>query len=397
MDLLNYSPDQKRRRFNNDIQSQRDYVSSSPSAISDLQSLSRSDGPVSAAAYRQQQLPKHGALGRGTIGSPSQSPVAQQARHHHSNFSNTFDESLRLPPLQTQAVSATAHTDKRPGDSQARSVEAMVMSIPYVNKIKLLWKISPPLKLPGGIHPAPQTRGAVFAVEGADKALLTEVGDFIEDYLRKEPSCAVQTWGQIEDISSEPSNSAGDTEMHDISTPSSKLQASSTYPRCDPFIDYLSVITNWHKRSHEITRYITTQSTPTSIASGHAFSSVDTAPRVMPVALIPRGFSLSVSDEFATRIPITDSYAPVDHWQWMATLWRGIIGPDLTIYTKRVDRDELDRIGGVEVRSDCRGIIVRVLETERINDKTSRRLRFEIMEIIHGFENIYKTNIENNF
>jgi HMG box factor len=31
-------------------------------------------------------------------------------------------------------------------------------------------------------------------------------------------------------------------------------------------------------------------------------------------------------------VPIADAYAPVDHWQWMATLWRGVVGADLVVY-----------------------------------------------------------------
>jgi HMG box factor len=43
---------------------------------------------------------------------------------------------------------------------------------------------------------------------------------------------------------------------------------------------------------------------------------------------------LYASNRLASAIPIggSDQYSPNDHWQWAATQWRGIIGPDLTIY-----------------------------------------------------------------
>jgi hypothetical protein len=261
----------------------------------------------------------------------------------------------------------------------------MVMNIPYVNKIKLLWKISPPLSFPGLTSPAPQTRGAVVAVEGADKALVAEVGDFISEYLHKEPSCVVRTWSSPDKPAS---NASVDTEMADAGT----LPSSPVIPHDgssqDPFVDYLSIVSVWHRKSREITKFIISTPTPPneSIASS---STPESKSKTLPVALMPRGFSLTISDDFASRIPIKDSYAPVDHWQWMATLWRGIIGPDLTIYTKRVDRDELDRLGGVEMRSDCKGIVVRVLEMGKMEEKTARRLAFEVMESVRSVEAAY--------
>jgi hypothetical protein len=46
-------------------------------------------------------------------------------------------------------------------------------------------------------------------------------------------------------------------------------------------------------------------------------------------------------------MPISDGFSPPAHWQWFATLWRGSIGPDITIVIKGVD-DEVD--GGEAAR-----------------------------------------------
>ena len=265
----------------------------------------------------------------------------------------------------------------------------MVMSIPYSNKIRVLAKISPPLARPGPTSPAPDIRGALIAVESADKTLLEEIGKFINEHLRKDPLCAVKTWM----ATASPEHTLpwpSDTEMTDSGPHSTSPQSKSPARRAsehadeDPFVSYLSIISEWHKKSAEIVKFITT--VPNSDAAEQESWSSYPNPKVLPVALVPGGFSLTASDAFALRIPINDSYAPVDHWQWMATLWRGIIGPDLTIYAKSVDKDEMDRCGGVEIREDCTGIIVRVTDSGNMDEKTARRLGFEVMEFVRGMD-----------
>ena len=393
MDLLSPSPDLKRRRYGNE--SQRGYPSSSsPITYSALEPFSRNAVPMSATGYRQQQLPGPGGVfvRKGNMGPPpSQSPIVQQPRMQYSSRSATFDESLRLPPLQTQLISSTPTSTQRPHtsmdsrESQSRSVEAMVMSIPYVNKIKVLSKISPPLAAPGPASPARDIRGAIIAVESADKALLEEIGAFIDGHLSKDSSCTIRTWA-----ASSPSNHGvplvSDTGMTDASPDSkSHVRRTSEQP-ADPFIEYLSIISEWHQKSAEIINYISTS--PNS-NQDEASSTSSASFKSLPVALVQHGFSLTTSDAYSLRIPINDSYAPVDHWQWMATLWRGIVGPDVTIYAKRVEKDEMDRCGGVEIRDDCSGIIVRVTDSGNMDEKTARRLGFEVTEFVRSMEGAF--------
>jgi hypothetical protein len=255
----------------------------------------------------------------------------------------------------------------------------MVMTIPYVNKIKVLTKISPPLPPPGPTSPTRDIRGAVIAVESADKALLEEIGGFINEHLSKDPSCAIKTWATSVSPSNHGLPAASDTEMTDGPHSSSSSRRPPQHVDTDPFVEYFSIISEWHKKSAEIIKYITTNVSQTEISPSASSKS-------LPVALVPCGFSLTTSDTFALRIPINDSYAPVDHWQWMATLWRGIVGPDLTIYAKRVDKDEMDRCGGLEIREDCAGIIVRVTDSGTMDEKTARRLGFEVMEFVRSME-----------
>jgi len=136
----------------------------------------------------------------------------------------------------------------------------------------------------------------------------------------------------------------------------------------------------------EMTKYITTAPTSESSPPTEAGAS-SPKPRVLPIALVPNGFSLTTSDTFALRIPINDSYAPVDHWQWMATLWRGIVGADLTIYVSSVGKEEMSKLPGVEIKADCATIVVRIPEGGKMDEKTARRLGFEVVEFVRNVEN----------
>ncbi|KAK0889710.1 slightly ste11-like protein, partial [Friedmanniomyces endolithicus] len=68
--------------------------------------------------------------------------------------------------------------------------------------------------------------------------------------------------------------------------------------------------------------------TPTTTTTAAAITTANTP---KPVGLIA-DYSLRASNVFACRIPIGphDPYSPSDHWQWTATQWRGVVGPDLT-------------------------------------------------------------------
>ncbi|CZR52783.1 related to mating type protein [Phialocephala subalpina] len=398
MDLLSPSSGQKRRRFNEE--NHRGYAANSPVSYSAPQAFARNGAPPMpmSAGYRQplpgpSMLVKNGSMGP----PPAQySPVVPHPRqqYHQRQSVSIMDESLRLPPIQTQISnggSGPQRSDARAEsrESQAKSIEAMVMTIPYINKIKVLTKISPPLSHPGPGSPTLEVRGAVIAVEGADKELLSEIGSFINEYLSKDPSFAVRVWGTT--ASPAPvkpaSTPSSDTEMAEASTAVVAPKPAETTDEIDNFVEYLSIISQWHKKSDEVSKYITTAPIPPSTKTNtDSAQALAPKPKILPVALVPTGFSLTTSDTFALRIPINDSYAPVDHWQWMATLWRGIVGPDLTIYVTRVGPDEMNRLGGVEIRNDCQAIVVRIAETGKMDEKTARRLGFEVVEIVRNIE-----------
>lgn len=426
-----------------------------------------------------------------------------------SSRGSAFDESLTLAPLQipnspsqvserslsssgpisglgimTAGAGGPVAYQQRGGsaDTQARGIEAMVMSIPYLNKLDVLRKISPPLGPPGPGSPIVEMRGPVIAVEGANSALMKAVRPIIERALRSSGECEVRLWmdssvdDELSGLSTPPISREGGTGVGNIVRRSSGSDAEdvemaegsqqqqqekgsgsgsrqnsvgatssgggsgrggSSTPVPPPvrrgttatttgeygggsgsntnhtptgMYHYLQTIMSWHVRSAEIIKHITTQPSmysPTSTISPEAEAkrtlrnsshpTIRSSSRLLPVALIPGGFSLSLSDRFASTVAITDPYSPVDHWQWMATLWRGIVGADLVVYVRGMTPDELARNSGtVEYRAP--GVmVVRVAMTAgggggsgsgdnnvKIDEKTERRLAFEVMEWVRA-------------
>ncbi|KAF3766077.1 hypothetical protein M406DRAFT_106086 [Cryphonectria parasitica EP155] len=366
-----------------------------------------------------------------------------------------FDESLTLAPLQFPPSSPTQMSDTSGGarsmsgggllgmasgpqqqalgsrgDSQARGIEAMVMSIPYMNKLDVLRKISPPLGPPGAGSPIVETRGPVIAIEGGHEALMREVRPVIERALRISGECEVKVWtdSSVDRALTPPDDGGGsssakkaghvveDVEMAEAQDKGSHASSSRhssiggvsgtltptprsagaggaaptanllpPHPGPTATFDYLQTIMKWHTKSAEMVKHITTR--PLVPAPGgsisSSLSSSSSNKLLLPVALVADGFSLTLSDRFASTVAITDPYSPVDHWQWMATLWRGIVGADLVVYVRAMTAEELARNSGtVEYRAP--GVMVVRVAGERVDEKTERRLAFEVMEWVRA-------------
>lgn len=345
-----------------------------------------------------------------------------------------FDESLTLAPLQIPPNSPTQTADTSGGartlssgvlsglgtgaflsnhgpwdDGQTRGVESLLMSIPYLNRLSALRRIEPPLGPPGPGGPAVETRGPVVAIEGTHEGLLRDVRPVIERALRESRECDVRIWAdtsveraltppddggsaskndQAEDVemaeaqdktsrligsrhnsitraSDSTDNSMAGTHSVSASTATGPQQAGS--PRA--LVDYLHTILRWHAKSAEIVKHITTK--PTKNGSS----------KLIPVALIPGGFGLTLSDKAATTIDITDVYSPLDHWQWMASLWRGIVGADLVVYVREVTAEEA-ALNNRPVEYHQSGVMEVKVAGGKVDESTERRLAFEVMEWI---------------
>lgn len=131
----------------------------------------------------------------------------------------------------------------------------------------------------------------------------------------------------------------------------------------------------------------------------------------IPVAIVP-GWQVTWSDWFASRVDIKDAYSPMDHWQWGATLWRNVVGADVTVAVQAPDEavaktaadgggkneavltHEKGRnggsggaVGGVEVRlEDARAVVVKGEREGGVAEGGLRRVGFEIGEWVRAWE-----------
>ena len=138
-------------------------------------------------------------------------------------------------------------------------------------------------------------------------------------------------------------------------------------------------------------------------ASTRTADSATSVRSVKPVSIIPN-YSLHTSNVFACLIPLgkDDPYSPNDHWQWTATQWRGIIGPDLTIYVRDAAVGESGRpaveIEGVDGRPDVGLFVVRKTKSDgqeggteardegtQVEASVLRRVGFEVSEWVRAF------------
>ena len=286
------------------------------------------------------------------------------------------DPSLTLAPIQTASnishplpssgvaalATVAANAVREPSHSQARSVEAMVMSISLSSKMRALRVISPPLRNPGPSSPVQTVRGAVVAIESENQSSIQHLTHYL-----------VETF-----------NATGEYALQTINGPhEASFGSGSGEPRPREIVDYLTVVSEWHSISKSVVDYITTPPSTYSLKEGE--QQQHNEPPKIPIALIPH-FALSTTNTFASSIPITDSYAPVDHWSWVATMWRGIVGADATVCVRRCDREEKDRAGEVEVKTDYGAVFWRICEDDSENERERgrRRVAFEVGELVRS-------------
>lgn len=297
--------------------------------------------------------------------------------------------SLTLAPLQSLSTILSSGPSTPP-----KPLEAMILSIPIPNKIRVLSQISPPLSQPKPPSHAYRVRGYVVAIDGPVPEIVTQVTDAVFSALTVHHPVRI---------------------FHGPAPVQRKeLPCKEGYG----FQSYLDTISQYHTLSAEITSYITTpvcssssksvspispktipptgtQARPLTSQQQWQKQSPPKSPQKIPIqgapiALLP-SYQLSHTDASASSIPVTDAYAPVDHWQWMATLWRGIVGPDVTIAIAAPGSSVFSsngmaatkNIGGsVEIRlEDLRTILLSTDdETGTVVEGALRRVCFELGE-----------------
>ena len=361
--------------------------------------------------YRQTGTPilQHGELPRHHYASmpPPPRPAAWDSPGYQYPMRPVpGDESVRLPPLKTAltpTASPSGDLDSRHGypitpatglgissarDSPEKSAQEQIMSISFSRKMSVVGKICPPLA-----RATTESRGAIIAVEGPQRDILQYVSQVVEKTLQVCQDARLRSWSHDDKLSEAKSDSP-DTELQDLM----------------PSI--FQEILGWHEKSKEMIRHVTDSNakeasspakstspttskdddvTTQASSGGEASGSATTQPeKANPassstsVALIKDGFSLTLSDRFACATSHSlQQYSPVDHWQWMATLWRGIVGPDLVVHVKPCQQEDMDKLKTVEYQKHLGVLVVRVpAGKSSLDEATERRLNFEVIEWI---------------
>jgi HMG box factor len=271
------------------------------------------------------------------------------------------------------------------------SAEAAINNIPFLSRIKLLAKIAPPLPFTFREGDS-RRRGPVVAVDGQDATMVKTITQYLSYALSKEGKFYTRIF---EGPDSQPGRecSAEPEEMN------------------KGVVEYIKLISAWHHVSDEVKSFVKSEAprrpsepnsgasqtvihktTDTHISSPPASSQTgsEAAPSPteasgsgpLPVALVPQ-YQLTTADAYACIVPIGDEFKPLDHWQWMASLWRANVGPDITVYVRECEAQEMRQVGGnpVEIRlQDSRTVIIRSLANgpKELKEKLLRRVGFEI-------------------
>ena len=278
-------------------------------------------------------------------------------------------------------MSSVVELGPPPQNSSPRSVEEVLNAFPYLSKIKLLGRITPPYKDSNPVSALIQGgRGAIIAIEGDDLTAVKEISQWLNDYLIRQK--------EYEPRIAEPPKTPQEDEEEDVT-----------------FEDYLDLIKEWHGKSREMIQYITTPLSPPNSPKDTTMSdkdSADAASRkdsatppdspsaarvstVKPVIVLPT-FQLHSSVAYASRIPIQDAYNATDHWQWMATLWRGTVGPDLTLYVKSYDAKEGQAGQKPDMDDVVKCLTIFKEKKGKFLEADLRRVGFEVEEWIKGIK-----------
>lgn len=320
-----------------------------------------------------------------------------------------FDETLRLPPLQATippsplrptlvddrylSISVPESGSSSSGESRARgwegtNLETEIMSIPFRRKLAVLARICRPVPPHGHENPVAGNRGPFIAIEGPIAGMLRDAGNAIEKGLRACREVTLKVWTN-EYSYLDMARQRNETTSQSMGTRSAETEGL--------FSSYLQTVLSWQEKSKQITRHIAggegsyateNQSTQEDVIRSRSAEThkppKDKANSALAdsihVALIREGFSLTLADKFACTTPIADMYGPIDHWQWMASLWRGTVCPDLIVYVKPSEEDEINNFGTVEFSRQMGLIVVRVATNKGLDEATERRMAFEVME-----------------
>lgn len=422
-----HSPDSKRRRFNNEqpmfmyrtvppryaVATGPPVNAGTPYPFSPGQYAHPYPAAQGAAHARRESLPSLHMMSPPGPMAPPPRPGPGYQQHRLSQGHIAPDRSLVLPPLQTGSTAGPTTASSK--SSEGRPARETIMAMPLQEKLEVLRRIAPPARLTKA-----STRGPLIAIEGDDVEAVQHLARWLVDTVGKEEEMVVKLI-EAPDVAAKGDEDSSMAEYHMLAAEwlkkSRGLLSELTYsPPTPPTTGSTMSIDSLESNPQKLKIDEKDGSQPATEAAGPGDRrmSIDTVPENgrteptqdhsdnmmtesappnlsrarKPVLVIP-AFSLHATNVFSCRIPITDVYSPKEHWQWSATLWRGIIGPDLTIYLRDTDSDDSSR--AVEQSESERLFVVKRNKVEgskelNIESSTLRRLGFEVSEWVraHG-------------
>ncbi|KAK6440982.1 slightly ste11-like protein [Oleoguttula sp. CCFEE 5521] len=445
------SPDAKRRRFNEHPPQQLHrampprYPTAPPQIIHPGPGTPFPFGPNQQSYAYAQPPPSHMHRDslpglRGMVSAPGPMPPPPRpgmGYQQHRMSQGGPDRSLTLPPLQTgtplhhQPLHSVVAT---PRTSIAKPVDG---DLPFRYKLDVLRQIAPPAPIEKG-----RSRGPLISVEGEDVDAVKGLAAWLASQLAKDGDVDVNVLeGPI--VSAAGSGSEAMANHHDLAaewlrhnegivgslwygataeTPSTakpttllrkveeifdddadatptqataepsttiSVEPATSSPAVDqPNTDAMSISPTSTPAPHSLS-----SSPPTLSSTTPASAPPTSAPRTQsakPVTILPL-FTLHATNTFTSLIPITDSYSLKAHWEWAAAQWRGVVGPDLTVYVR--DGDEGKAVEMSEGGAVCvvrRGVAKGGSEDGKRDawqgeEGTLRRVGFEVGEWVRAF------------
>ncbi|KAK4548050.1 hypothetical protein LTR36_010770 [Oleoguttula mirabilis] len=349
---------------------------------------------------------------------PPPRPGMGYQQHRMSQGHIPHDRSLTLPPLQTGSISGPSGAAATAGSG--KTVEEQIMNMPFRYKVRVLGQVAPP-----ALNSRAAPRGPLIAIEGDNADAVAELGKWLYEELRRGSDLAV---GLIDspDVSSN-SGKKPIVQYHLLATDwlseSDNVLASIKYKAAaEPVDAAMSDVSPTKEPAQSVRKLdedyddsdsstkgeaetqkgvgkvdeqpqpadsekMEVDKTPTTAKPTSSASFVNSA---KPVGIIAN-YSLHASNVFACRIPIgpLDQYSPSDHWQWTATQWRGVIGPDLTIFVRDAVVGETGK-ATVEMMEEGNLFVVKRTRSEadkglELEPSALRRLGFEVSEWVRAF------------
>ncbi|KAF2760515.1 hypothetical protein EJ05DRAFT_498479 [Pseudovirgaria hyperparasitica] len=283
---------------------------------------------------------------------------------------------LRLAPLGPStpvplSTPTTAQHHISSPDDRPTPASTLATSRPFTEKIERLARVSRPVR-----ERYPGARGVLIAVEGDDAVaaaalarllhatLGREEGDFVTRLEEGVGDVFKEQGKEREEVEETERDGEGKGEREAESEKEAEGKRETNQELS--MRDYINTIAAWHTRNLAITTYLrgsdtTPQPKPTTPQSP------------LPVLLTPN-YQLHTTDTFTTLIPIHDAFSPDAHYAHLASLWRGITGPDLTVYLRDVSRAQLGREEAVHLLPRSNAIrIVKERGGRRVEEERAER------------------------